>query len=573
MIIKYLFKVVGVISLMTVSLAKKSKTNCEDIEDYLNGLENIYHKDDYISYCKVNDKGEVIELDLESYSNDLTEENLLYVLQYKTYKKLILDKFNISQKSLDIIKSLPNLTELSISNKVKSNLNFDNGFKKLTSLSLSWRNVENIEEGIPNVIYKLTNLKQLSLRFYNLNQDDIEGISNLTKLKELHFYNCKTNNLDWSPFKKLKKITKLELYKTTKNYPDFINSLSNLKELIFTSSEPLKTIPSSMLKLVSLEKLIIGQNEITKIPDEIKNLKNLKYLDMSFNDISKFSNSLGSLENLEVLLLNNNQINDTLPESLNNLTHLKEIYLENNINVKGKTLSNESLNHCRYGENYDICVEKRIECVPSNFKDCQIDNPDDKISTDGKCGKGKGKCPNGKCCSKYGWCGTSNDHCLANKGCQENYGKCKSENTSTNHKCGPEYGKCPTGKCCSKYGWCGTSDDYCLATKGCQSEFGDCKKEKISTNNKCGSKDGKCPNGKCCSKYGWCGTSDDHCLVDKGCQSEFGDCKKEKISTNDKCGSQDGKCPNGKCCSKYGWCGTSEKHCGTGCQSKYGICN
>ncbi|OUM62470.1 carbohydrate-binding module family 18 protein [Piromyces sp. E2] len=39
-------------------------------------------------------------------------------------------------------------------------------------------------------------------------------------------------------------------------------------------------------------------------------------------------------------------------------------------------------------------------------------------------------------------------------------------------RCGKGIGKCSEGKCCSKYGLCGTSDIYC--GNGCQSEFGAC---------------------------------------------------------------------------------------------------
>ncbi|BAE63426.1 hypothetical protein AFCA_010084 [Aspergillus flavus] len=46
-----------------------------------------------------------------------------------------------------------------------------------------------------------------------------------------------------------------------------------------------------------------------------------------------------------------------------------------------------------------------------------------KESTDGSCGFGKGKCPNGSCCSQYGTCGTTDAHCQA--GCQSDYGTCK----------------------------------------------------------------------------------------------------------------------------------------------------
>jgi len=47
-----------------------------------------------------------------------------------------------------------------------------------------------------------------------------------------------------------------------------------------------------------------------------------------------------------------------------------------------------------------------------------------------------------------------------------------SKKTSTNGRCGGDYGMCPDGKCCSKYGYCGRSDEYCAS--GCQPEFGSC---------------------------------------------------------------------------------------------------
>ncbi|ORY28555.1 glycoside hydrolase/deacetylase, partial [Neocallimastix californiae] len=130
--------------------------------------------------------------------------------------------------------------------------------------------------------------------------------------------------------------------------------------------------------------------------------------------------------------------------------------------------------------------------------------------------------------------------------------------------CGPGYGSCEKGKCCSKYGYCGTSDSYCGS--GCQSEFGTChgsnstkktsntkSSKKSSTkkttttittittigslptsaNGKCGKAYGVCPSGKCCSKYGYCGTSNDHCKVDRGCKSEFGICEGTSESTSE----------------------------------------
>jgi len=43
---------------------------------------------------------------------------------------------------------------------------------------------------------------------------------------------------------------------------------------------------------------------------------------------------------------------------------------------------------------------------------------------------------------------------------------------STNWRCGNEYGRCPDGYCCSRYGYCGQSSDHCIDR--CQKAFGVC---------------------------------------------------------------------------------------------------
>eukprot|EP00833_Pecoramyces_ruminatium_P008224 jgi/Orpsp1_1/1182256/evm.model.c7180000080514.1 len=74
--------------------------------------------------------------------------------------------------------------------------------------------------------------------------------------------------------------------------------------------------------------------------------------------------------------------------------------------------------------------------------------------------------------------------------CQNNQGNKEDENISTDGKCGKNNGKkCPSDKCCSKHGYCGTTDKYCSVELGCQSEFGKCN-EPSSTGSSI-SKDGK----------------------------------------------------------------------------------
>ncbi|OUM62881.1 carbohydrate-binding module family 18 protein, partial [Piromyces sp. E2] len=145
--------------------------------------------------------------------------------------------------------------------------------------------------------------------------------------------------------------------------------------------------------------------------------------------------------------------------------------------------------------------------------------------------------------------------------------------TYSSNRCGPGYGSCDDGYCCSQYGWCGKTEEHCRIDNGCQSNYGYCLGVTPQpANDRCGSKFGnaKCGSGECCSQYGYCGTSKDHC--GKGCQSEFGVCNNGNEKKKERCGPNYGSCSSGDCCSKYGWCGTSSDHCGKGCQSEFGRC-
>ena len=202
---------------------------------------------------------------------------------------------------------------------------------------------------------------------------------------------------------------------------------------------------------------------------------------------------------------------------------------------------------------------------------------------------------------------------------------------SKDGKCGPQNNNtiCPAGECCSKYGYCGTTDNHCI--KYCVSEFGICKNSngdvinqsttttttttvpapgptnppsgEVSKDGKCGPRNNNtvCPAGECCSRYGYCGTTNDHCV--KYCVSEFGECRNSnndvviirtttiesdaaptnseqnipegRVSEDGTCGPEYGNtvCPAGECCSRYGYCGIAEGYCGAGCQSDFGRCN
>ncbi|KAJ1547489.1 hypothetical protein HK096_002674 [Nowakowskiella sp. JEL0078] len=115
------------------------------------------------------------------------------------------------------------------------------------------------------------------------------------------------------------------------------------------------------------------------------------------------------------------------------------------------------------------------------------------VSSDGICATNGKRCPDGKCCSQYGYCGTTSGYC--GTGCISNYGICTESSisaisaktittslavvitsnlpVSTDDSCGPSVGKiCPNGFCCSEYGYCGNTSDYCNDLSQCS--YGSC---------------------------------------------------------------------------------------------------
>jgi len=307
--------------------------------------------------------------------------------------------------------------------------------------------------------------------------------------------------------------------------------LSNLEDLKLNKDAFPETLDYDPLKkLQNLSSLTInsmdGQVKFEEIPEFIYSLTNLKNLVVINQNIEIIPKNLSQLTKLEHLDLSNNKIDAELPESLSSISNLKYVDFRGNRNLKGKTLTNEKLESCYYEGNYNLCMAKEMECLNDtgiNFNECLEDSY---ISTNGKCGKGNGRCPSGKCCSKYGWCGTGDNFCSISFGCQSEFGDCTDKTPNPSDiKCGEKDGQCPSGLCCNKDGYCGNGDDYCSLTEGCQIAFGTCNSEvPVSTNGRCGKGKGRCTSGQCCSKHGWCGTSEAHCAISAGCQSEFGKC-------------------------------------------------
>jgi len=635
---------------------------------------------DITSDCIVNSDGKISEVTLYLDDN-VSEKDVENLLSHKTIRRLYLygriDKKFLTQKMVDKIGALTNLEYLDIYEyEMKEKLNFDS-FKNLSKLVEL--NISSTENGKfeKDILKNLKNLKILHLTGTVLNQEMINNIGS-NNLETLILYKAKfEKNIDYSSLKNIKELNVLDYCVIEKN---FFSSMKNLKKLIIDGVQTIKQSHldeiSTLSNIEEINFSFFNENDTKVDLNVLKKLSKLSKLDLTFY---RGNINIHGFKSLKILNLQDQTITQTIINDIGEFSKLEELYITFDEKTKNLDLSplkklsnlsslyinglNEKYDHHKelgnsvlkgfnnikklYLERFilnqsdinDIASLSQLKEIEFNFcylrngtidalKNLTIKNLDElhieegsevKISTNGKCGSDDGRCPEGQCCSVYGYCGTSERHCT--NGCQSEFGVCNKTTTttttttktktslptSTNGKCGPSDGKCPSGQCCSKYGWCGKTDEYCGT--GCQFEFGECKGSSTpvtttttkktttttttttkktstktslptSTTGKCGPSEGKCPSGQCCSKYGWCGTSDKHCTT--GCQSEFGVCKGTSTtitkvslptSTNGKCGSSDGQCPSGQCCSKYGWCGKTDEYCGTGCQSEFGKCN
>ncbi|RDI83503.1 hypothetical protein Vi05172_g6437 [Venturia inaequalis] len=159
---------------------------------------------------------------------------------------------------------------------------------------------------------------------------------------------------------------------------------------------------------------------------------------------------------------------------------------------------------------------------------CCTRNPEKPTKKRPQCGKNVGwlECdPDngfGSCCSRNGLCGSGEEYCGRGDGsCDSQCDKCPGPRRDK--RCGKDFDDavCQQGQCCSARGWCGTSDNHCKVENGCQ---GSCKPSGVGAN-RCGTQAGGrvCDPagefGDCCSKNGFCGTSHAHCDKNQGCQS------------------------------------------------------
>ncbi|KAG4088102.1 L domain-like protein [Neocallimastix lanati (nom. inval.)] len=420
--------------------------DCKEIYNYLKGLGYIEDEKSYtpdLRSCEVDNNGNVVSLDIFSYC--LKEEDFDKILSYQSIKSLHFDtNDSYHSSSYDELRSCGNMKSLpqalfKLNNLQTLNLYGYDEFKEneISSLpksltSLSFGNVE-LQQFSINELSECTNLKTLELyrTLFSKNVDftPLKKLNNVTKIKLSNSHGSETvkeyldslfityfenlNSLTFSycgfdekvtieKISNLKNLEKLHILGTTDHCIDDVNlfssyycpltvipnsifSLSGLKEFDLHGNS-ISIIPSSIGDLNKLINLNLNNCAIKSLPDSISNLKSLKAIKMSENKLSTIPQVLSKISSLEEINLSYNEIDDEIPESLNDLPNLKRFEIQGNVNIKGKTLTNKSLKYCSYLDYDDynskttsLCKAKDIDCF--QYYDDKIGNCAEEAST------------------------------------------------------------------------------------------------------------------------------------------------------------------------------------------------
>jgi len=266
------------------------------------------------------------------------------------------------------IRKLSNLEKLDVTMKGDDNIYIINKMDKLVDLKLGYvpngqydKTQYRISNNL-NLCGKLDNLKSLHLSRYSPSKNNMIDIACLPNLTDLTLSSCDIIGPYLSELNESASLTSLNINVLTLNaqHMNGLSSLSNIKKLgmkTCTLSEDQLDVLSS---LKNLESLYMESCKLTKIPEFLFSLPNIKSIDLSGNSIRSLDERLVSLENLETLILKNNIIRGDIPESLNNLTQLKEVDFSYNY-LEGKTLTNPNLEKCNYTRN-SVCLAKVMAC-------------------------------------------------------------------------------------------------------------------------------------------------------------------------------------------------------------------
>ncbi|PHT56142.1 hypothetical protein CQW23_04628 [Capsicum baccatum] len=263
--------------------------------------------------------------------------------------------FELLLKNLTQLRQL-DLDYVNISSTVP--LNFSS---YLTTLWLTRTQLRGI---LPERVFHLSNLEDLSLPYNSLTGPIPSNISGLQNLRYLYLTSNYLNGTIPSWIFSLPLLTYLNVRNNT-----FSGKIQEFKSktlfyVILKQNQLEGPIPKSLLDQQYLQTLILSQNNFRgQIAPTVCNLKTLRVLDLGSNHLNgTIPHCLGEMSGLEVLGLNNNSLSGTINTTFNTENKLIIINFYGN-KLKGKVPT--SLINCRYLKFLDLGNNELNDTFPS----------------------------------------------------------------------------------------------------------------------------------------------------------------------------------------------------------------
>ena len=192
-------------------------------------------------------------------------------------------------------------------------------YPSLKELGVFCKNQKELE-----IIFGLENIEKLTItgRFTSIS----EKIGELSCLKELIFLSLPLTKLPKS-LSQLTELSKLEIWvgSTKFDFEQMVNILKDNKKLTDLKLSASKAkLSDSIAKVISLKKLDLEGNGLTKIPKELFKLSNLTELNLGINNLKEIPKGIGNLKKLKILKINSNWTNKFDTTNLMNEIHLLE---------------------------------------------------------------------------------------------------------------------------------------------------------------------------------------------------------------------------------------------------------
>ena len=204
---------------------------------------------------------------------------------------------------------------------------------------------ENLRGSMSDEVYKLTELKELSL--FNMEPKTFSGtlsskIKNLTKLEKIYLVYVITDIPN--EIFDLINLKSIDIFSIRNSETKLIgnerfSNLKNLENLQISEFDLGSQFPTGILTLKNLQRLQLGftsrMNDPVEIPTQIFNQSSLKEIRFYFGYKLNITSKIGNLQNLECLV--SNYPYGELTKDFFNLTKLKEVWLGNTFSVSNLT--------------------------------------------------------------------------------------------------------------------------------------------------------------------------------------------------------------------------------------------